>query len=83
MKKKGVPIFLSAVDEERFGIRTAKAGKIELDDISAIMEYCKKNKVRLLLARCCASEMKAVQELERMVEEGVTPWRRPGSTRKI
>ena len=65
MKSKDLPIFLSAIDEERFGIKTAKVEKVELHDIPNIMRFCKENKVSLLLARCPTGDLPAVQELER------------------
>jgi len=40
MKLKDLPISLSAIDEERFGIKTAKVENVELHDISNIMRFC-------------------------------------------
>ena len=65
MKLKDLPIFLSAIDEERFGIKTAKVEKVELQDIPNVLRFCEENNVRLLLARCPTSDLPAVQELER------------------
>jgi GNAT superfamily N-acetyltransferase len=65
MKLKDLPISLSAIDEERFGIKTAKVENVELHDIPDIMRFCEENEVRLLLARCPTNDLPAVQELER------------------
>ncbi|MGP8155098.1 MAG: GNAT family N-acetyltransferase [Smithella sp.] len=65
MKLKDLPIFLSAIDEERFGIKTAKVEKMELQDIPNVLRFCEEDNVRLLLARCPASDLPAVHEMER------------------
>ncbi|MGD0169912.1 MAG: GNAT family N-acetyltransferase [Smithella sp.] len=65
MKLKDLPISLSAIDAERFGIKTAKVENIELHDIPNVMRFCEENDVRLLLTRCPTSDLPAVQELER------------------
>ncbi len=45
---------LSALDEERFGVRTAKARVTTPDDVAAASEFCQRESVRLLIARCPA-----------------------------
>lgn len=55
---------LSTIDEERFGVRTAKAFIAETGEIDAVMEFCKANKVEFLISRCPTSELKSVQEME-------------------
>ncbi len=56
---------LSAIDEERFGIKTARATGITLDGLSMVWDFCLANNVRLLIARCPASELAVVQAMER------------------
>ncbi len=58
-------IYLSAIDEERFGIRVARAPKVAADDLPGIMDFCQANGVVLLIARCLASELRAAQFMER------------------
>lgn len=64
MKKNTVPIYISEIDEKRFGIKVAKTDNMALHDIPSIMSFCKENKVRLLLARCSTRELPLVQALE-------------------
>lgn len=58
-------IHLSAIDEDRFGIKTARAMGITLRDLAAVWDFCRIHEVRLLIARCPASDLAAVQEMER------------------
>lgn len=59
-------VYLSAIDEERFHIRTAKSPLITFNDIPIVMEFCRSQQVSLLIARCLATEMNTIQELERL-----------------
>jgi len=59
------PVVLSAIDEERFGVRTAKASNVSLQRLPHIMEFCRTNKVVFLIARCLARELPTVQAMER------------------
>ena len=58
-------VYLSTLAEERFGIRTARAPQVTLDVLPSVMDYCRANGVVLLIARCLASELEAVQAMER------------------
>jgi len=58
-------VYLSAIDEERFGIRVARASEVTLEDLPSIMHFCRANSVVLLIARCLASELRAAQAMER------------------
>lgn len=58
-------VYLSAIDEERFGIRTARISDLTLETLSFIMDYCRDHDVRLLIARCQTSENQVAQALER------------------
>lgn len=57
-------IYLSEIDEQRFGIKTAKAS-LTASDIPEVLEFCSLNHVELLIARCPTTERKAIVELER------------------
>lgn len=57
-------VVLSKIDERRFGIRTARADRIVLDTLPSVMDFCRKEKVSLLIARCSASELKTAQAME-------------------
>jgi GNAT superfamily N-acetyltransferase len=58
-------VYLSAIDEERFGIRTAKASHVTMDTLPSVIDFCRTNSVVFLIARCPVSEMRAAQAMER------------------
>src|SRR6266540_3969620 len=58
-------VYLSTLEEERFGIRTARAAQVKLATLPAVLEFCEANAVVLLIARCPVSEIHAAQEMER------------------
>ena len=58
-------VYLSAIDEERFGIRTARAPEVTLQVLPSVIEFCRNNAVKLLIARCLVSELRAAQAMER------------------
>ena len=62
--EKTLPVRLSALDEARFGFRTAIAGPVTKDVLPDILNYCRENRATLLIARCLTSEMPAVQAME-------------------
>jgi hypothetical protein len=56
---------LSPIDEERFGIRTARAPLVTLETLPGIIEFCHANAVSLLIARCEVTQIRTVQAMER------------------
>jgi len=58
-------IYLSPLDEERFGFRIARATSVTLDTLPSVMDFCRMNSVILLIARCLTSELRAAQAMER------------------
>lgn len=58
-------VYLSDIDEERFGIRTARAPRVSLDTLPSVLEFCREDGVVLLIARCPISELGAAQAMER------------------
>lgn len=58
-------IALSALDEERFGVRTAKSKDFTWHEIPEILTQCGQSHIQLLIARCPTSDLKTTQELER------------------
>jgi GNAT superfamily N-acetyltransferase len=58
-------VSLSAIDEERFGIRVARASRVTLGALPAVLDFCRANNVVLLIARCPVSELRAAQAMER------------------
>jgi GNAT superfamily N-acetyltransferase len=57
-------IQLSTLDEERFGVRTAKVSSITLNQLPAVMDFCRLNQVKFLIARCAAVELQTAQAME-------------------
>lgn len=57
-------IHLSAVDEDRFGIRTARTYVDSENGLRHVLENCRQQEVKLLIARCPSSELRVVQVME-------------------
>jgi GNAT superfamily N-acetyltransferase len=58
-------IALSALDEARFGIRTAKVSGLTEASLPEVLQFCEREAVRFLIARCPASDLPLVHQLER------------------
>jgi GNAT superfamily N-acetyltransferase len=58
-------IALSTLDEERFGVKTAKSKNFTWHEIPEILAQSYQNHVQLLIARCTTSDLKTAQELEK------------------
>jgi GNAT superfamily N-acetyltransferase len=65
MNKETSSITLSDIDEQRFGIKTAKALGFRSDDIANALRFCRQNDVVFLIARCLTSDLNLAQDLER------------------
>ncbi|OQB49965.1 MAG: Mycothiol acetyltransferase [Deltaproteobacteria bacterium ADurb.Bin151] len=59
-------VTLSPLEEIRFGIKTARAANLTLNNLFQVIEFCQNHAVRLLIARCHAHEIDVVQEMERI-----------------
>ncbi len=57
-------ISLSAIDQERFGIVTARDPMMTTESLGPALEYCRVNGVRLLIARCSTEDLRVAQRLE-------------------
>lgn len=57
-------VSLSSIDEERFGIRTARANLSSAEFLPAVMDFCRKKDVALLIARCSSISIDAAQAME-------------------
>ncbi len=64
MSASSFQVALSAIDEERFGIRAARATGVTQDTLPVLLDFCRTNEVRFLIARCTASELAAAQAME-------------------
>jgi len=58
-------VFLSDIDKERFGIQTARVVGVTIESLSSILEFCKKEHVKLLIARCNMADLSTAQAMER------------------
>lgn len=58
-------VYISDIDEERFGIRTAKSFKITVDNLPKIIDFCHDNNVKILVGRCPTNDFSAVHAMER------------------
>lgn len=58
------PAQLSALDEERFGVRTAKASVSAIEEVPALIDSCRDQAARLLIVRCPAEGLAVAQALE-------------------
>jgi len=58
------PAELSALDEERFGVRTAKAFVSAIEEVPALIDFCRDRGARFLIVRCPAEALAAAQSLE-------------------
>jgi GNAT superfamily N-acetyltransferase len=56
---------LSTLDEERFGIRTARTSSVTLDNLPEILIFCREEYVSFLIARCPVDDLGAAQAMER------------------
>lgn len=57
-------ISLSPIDEERFGIVTARDPHVTAETLRAALEYCRAHRVELFIARCATDDLAAAQSLE-------------------
>jgi GNAT superfamily N-acetyltransferase len=58
-------IALSPLDEQRFGIRSARVQGLTLEQFPEVLEFCRANGVVFLIARCPASDLMTAQAMER------------------
>lgn len=65
MNRESFQVYLSALDEERFGIRTARAVGVTTENLPLVMDFCLTNQVVFLIARCLCNHIQAAQTMER------------------
>jgi GNAT superfamily N-acetyltransferase len=65
MASNSLSINLSAIDEGRWGVRTAKAFVTGADQLPLVLDFCREQQVKFLITRCPVSELRAVQSMER------------------
>lgn len=63
--REGSLVHLSPEDEDRFGVRAARAPLLTAGDLGRVTEFCRRERVALLIARCLADEIRTAQRMER------------------
>ncbi len=63
-KQSKFRIYLSPRDREKFKVISARAEEITPDDLEEIFTFCRKEKVKFLIARCRTDRLRAAQALE-------------------
>src|SRR5688572_7918236 len=59
-----MPVELSTLDENRFGVRTARAMNLTAPLLPQVIEFCQKRQVKFLIARCPTHDLHAAQSME-------------------
>src|SRR5262249_38062834 len=55
---------LSPLEEQRFGVRTTRVASLERAAIPALLDFCRANHVRLVIARCASEDLATAQAFE-------------------
>jgi ribosomal protein S18 acetylase RimI-like enzyme len=58
-------VFISDIDKERFGVKTARVIGLTADSLVSVLEFCAKEHVTLLIARCSMADLEAAQAMEK------------------
>jgi ribosomal protein S18 acetylase RimI-like enzyme len=58
-------VFISDIDKERFGVKTARVVGLTTDSLPSVLDFCAKERVTLLIARCNMSDLTAAQAMEK------------------
>jgi GNAT superfamily N-acetyltransferase len=64
MNTAGQVVSLSPLDEERFGVRSARAAHVTAAALPSVLDFCCQNDVQFLVARCAAADLPAAQAME-------------------
>jgi GNAT superfamily N-acetyltransferase len=57
-------VSLSPLDEARFGVRAARASTVRTEDLAELLAFCRRERVRFLIARCPAADLAAARAME-------------------
>lgn len=58
------PVTISEIDQERFGVRTARAPAVTEDCLPQVLRFCHQNNVDLLIARCSVADLRTARLCE-------------------
>jgi len=65
MNSDTLNIFISDVDHERFGVKTARVTGFTANHVQDLLVFCRGEKVTLLIARCPVEDLAAAQSVEK------------------
>lgn len=65
MSSVSADVFISDIDRERFGIKTARVTGLRAENLSFVLDFCNREKVKLLIARCDMTDLDAAQSMEK------------------
>jgi GNAT superfamily N-acetyltransferase len=57
-------VTLSAIDQQRFGIATARDNHFTATSLDGTLRFCREHAVRMLIARCATEDLPAAQAME-------------------
>jgi GNAT superfamily N-acetyltransferase len=60
---QALSVSLSPLDSERFGVVAARADEVAASDPPALLEFCERHEVELLIARCDGADLGALRAL--------------------
>ena len=60
-----LPVEFSPLDENRFGVRTARAMNLTAHLLPQVMDFCHQHEVQFLITRCSTKDLSAVQAMQR------------------
>jgi len=55
---------LSPLEEQQFGVRTTRVNDLTGERIPALLEFCRANDVRMVIARCPTTDLASAQDIE-------------------
>lgn len=66
----------SPLDEARFQVRAARADNVDVDGLPSILEFCHREHIQFLIARCPVARIRAVQAMEEAGFQLMDTWLR-------
>ena len=58
-------VFISDIDKERFGVKTARVVGLTADSLPSVLDFCAEERVSLLIARFNMADLAAAQAMEK------------------
>ncbi|HON60094.1 MAG TPA: GNAT family N-acetyltransferase [Smithella sp.] len=65
MDPSSYDLFISDIDKERFGVKTARVVGLSKDKLPLVLDFCREENVVLLIARCDMTDLEAAQSMEK------------------